>query len=53
MPLFWNSIGLKSSYARSKFFFFKKKKMDGTQVPFKLHGTYKNKKLHENAAIGM
>ena len=53
MSLFWNSIGLKSSYARTKIFFFKEKKMDGTQVPFKLHEIYKNKKLHENTAIGM
>ena len=34
----------------------KKKKKHGTQVhgarvPFKLHGTYKNKKLHGNATI--
>ena len=34
----------------------KNKKMHGTQVhgarvPFKLHGTYKNKKLHGNATI--
>ena len=34
----------------------KKKKLHGAQVPFKFHGTYKNKKkkkkLHENAVIG-
>ena len=28
--------------------------LHGAQVPFKLHGTYKNKKkMHENAAIGL
>ena len=59
VPLFWNSIGLKLSYAWSKFIKKKKKlhgaQVHGAQVPFKFHGTYKNKKkkkLHENAVIG-
>ena len=28
-------------------------RVHGSRVPFKLHGTYKNKKLHENADIGL
>ena len=28
-------------------------RVQGTRVPFKLHETYRNKKLHENVAIGL